>query len=612
MAGGYMGKVLWVDLSDGKISEETLDESLCRDFVGGYGMGAKVIFDRQKAHVDPLGPNNILGILTGPLTGTPAIIGSRFVVVGKSPLTGTWGDANCGGYFGPHMKFAGIDGVYFTGKADKPVYLLIDDGKAELKDASHLWGKTTIETRDWVKAEYGPRAEEACIGPSGEAQSLISCVINDYGRAAGRSGLGAVMGSKLLKAVVVRGDQEVPLANEHLARQLHKEYAKSGTWGFFDRVKYGTCGGTARSAMSGDSPVKNWAGAGPVDFPNAWRISDDAVIAEQEKKYFCWACTIGCGGRLKAKEGRAKFSHKPEYETLAAVGMLCLNDDLETIIRLNDICNAYGLDSMSAPCALAFAIDCYEHGLISKADTDGLELTWGNAGSILALCAKMARREGFGAILADGVKRAAEKIGRGSEQFAIHIQGQELPLHDPRFKPTLATTYQMDATPGRHTQGSEMNAHPDFGFEWTDKYDYRAKGDAHRKVSNTIHVVNSAGLCMFAYQSYPLQILPDFLNAITGWKVTLDDIVVIGERIANIRHAFNLREGLNPLRFALPGIAVGNPPITKGNVRGVTVDVTQLNADYLRAMRWDLETAIPDAGRLEELGLAYVAKELGI
>lgn len=610
MPGGYTGRLLWVDLSTGKIAEESIDDRTAREFVGGYGVGAKMLFDRQKPHVDPLGPDNTLGILTGPLTGTPAIIGSRFVAVAKSPLTGTWGDANCGGYFGPHMKFAGFDGVFFTGKSDRPVYLLLDDGKAVLKDATQLWGKDTLQTRDWVKAEYGKDAEEACIGPAGESQSLISCIVNDYGRAAGRSGLGAVMGSKMLKAVVVRGNREVPLANAELARKLRKKYVRMGMMMHATFSKYGTAGLTAESAESGDSPVKNWAGAGPVDFPTARKISDDVVIAEQERKYFCWQCPVGCGGHMKAKDGRAKVSHKPEYETLCAAGTLCLNDDLESIIRLNDIVNAYGLDSISAPCTIAFAIDCYEHGIINKADADGLELTWGNAEAIVALCGKMARREGFGAVLADGVKKAAERIGRGAESYAVHIMGQELPMHDPRFNPGLAISYQLDATTGRHTQGSEMIAHEDFKFPPYDKYDYHGKGEMHKQISSVMHVVNAAGLCMFGYLSFPLQVIPDFLTAVTGWDYDLDTVLETGERIANIRHAFNLREGLNPLRYPVPQIALGNPSLTKGLLKGVTIDSATQSADYLRAMQWDPETAMPSPARLEALGLSEVARAL--
>ncbi|HEX9015512.1 MAG TPA: aldehyde ferredoxin oxidoreductase family protein [Chloroflexota bacterium] len=611
MRGGYMGRLLWVDLSSGKITEEAPDETIARDFIGGYGLGAKLLFDRQKAHVDPLGPENTLGILTGPLTGSPAIIGSRFVAVGKSPLTGTWGDANCGGYFGPQMKFAGFDGVFFTGKSDRPVYLLLDDGKAELKDASHLWGKDTLETRDWVKANYGKGAEEACIGPAGESQSLISCIVNDYGRAAGRSGLGAVMGSKLLKAVVARGKQQVPLADAALAAQLRKKYIRKGVMMFETFSKYGTAGLTADSAESGDSPVKNWAGAGPVDFRTGRKISDDIVIAEQEKKYFCWQCPVGCGGHMKAAPGRAKVSHKPEYETLCAAGTLCLNDDLESIIRLNDIVNAYGLDSISAPATIAFAIDLYEHGLINRVDTDGIELTWGNGEAIVAMCGKMARREGFGAVLADGVKKAAERIGRGAEQFAVHIQGQELPMHDTRFNPGLAISYQLDATPARHTQGSEMIFHEDLGFTDYDKYDYSSKGEEHKKVSAIMHVVNAAGLCMFGYLSFPLQTIPDFLTAVTGEAYDLERVFVTGERISNIRHAFNLREGMNPLRFQVPQLLLGNPPLAQGYLKGVTIDAAKQNADYLQAMQWDAVTAMPSAARLGELGMSDVASALG-
>jgi len=415
MAGGYMGKLLIVDLSAGRLTDEPLDEGLQRNFLGGYGVGARLIYDRQSAGVDPLSPANHLGFLTGPLTGTPAIVGSRYTVVGKSPLTETWGDANSGGHFGPNLKFAGYDGVIVTGASDRPVYILIEDGEASLRDASDLWGKSTLETRDALKAAHGKGTEEACIGPSGENLSLIAGVINDYGRAAGRSGLGAVMGSKKLKAIAVLGTQRVPLADQQRAEDLRKKYLRLKTEWYAVYHDYGTCDLTYPSAMSGDSPVKNWRGDGPTDFPGAEQISADRVIAEQERRYGCWNCPIRCGGHMKAKSGRNRpVSHKPEYETLCAAGTLMLNDDLESIIRVNDIVNAYGLDSISASCTVAFAVECYENGILTKADTDGLELRWGNSEAIVAMVEKLARREGFGAVLADGVRKAAERIGQGS------------------------------------------------------------------------------------------------------------------------------------------------------------------------------------------------------
>ena len=285
MVKGYSGKLLFVDLAKGVCKEEVLSEELCQDFMGGYGLGARILYERMKPKVDPLGPDNIFGLLTGPLTGTPTMCSGRFVAVAKSPLTGTWGDANCGGDFGPNLKFAGYDGIFFSGVASKPVYLSIDNGKAELKDAGNLWGKDCLETEDILKEAHGQKASVACIGPAGESMSLLAAIMHDQGRAAGRSGLGAVMGSKKLKAVVVKGNMKVPMADEIHAKELRRKYIrqlKNMGPTFRD---YGTAGITESSAMSGDSPVKNWTGSGPDDFPTASKISEDSVIAEQERKY---------------------------------------------------------------------------------------------------------------------------------------------------------------------------------------------------------------------------------------------------------------------------------------------------------------------------------------
>ena len=299
MTGGYMGKVLFVDLSAGMLKEEALDEKVCRDFLGGYGIGARILYSRQKAGVDPLGPENMLGMMSGPLTGTPVPTGARYQVVAKSPLTGGWGDANSGGQFGPYMKFAGFDGVFFTGISPKPVYLLLHNGKAELRDAGRLWGKDAYETEDSLMAEHGRDSRVACIGPSGEKMSLIACIMTDRGSAAGRSGLGAVMGSKRLKAVVARGTMAVPMADKDTVEKLRTESIKAvqtpgpgGGPSFQENWhKYGTSGIVYNSAHSGDSPVRNWGGVGVVDMPNREGLNRDLiasyVISSTASPYAC-------------------------------------------------------------------------------------------------------------------------------------------------------------------------------------------------------------------------------------------------------------------------------------------------------------------------------------
>jgi aldehyde:ferredoxin oxidoreductase len=613
MAGGYMGKVLFVDLSKGELRDEALDEKLCREFIGGYGIGARIIYSRQKGGVDPLGPENILGFMSGPLTGSPALSGTRYTVVGKSPLTGTWGDANSGGYFGPHLKFAGYDGVFFTGISERPAYLFINNGRAELRDAAHLWGKDSFETEDILKSELGKDVEVLCIGPSGENLSLISAVMNNKGRAAGRSGVGAVMGSKKLKAIAVKGNMKIPLADEKRAKELRGEYlGKLSQPRAAIFRSFGTPAFTAQSAHSGDSPVKNWGGVGIVDFPRADLIDLIPVMEHQTKKFACLRCPFGCGGLMEAgteyeyEEG----AHKPEYETLSMFGSNCLNTNLESIIKVNDICNRYGLDTISAGATISFAIECYENGIITKADTDGIEMTWGNHQSIVAMTEKLAKREGFGAVLADGAKVAAEKIGKGSEKYAIHIQGQEVPAHDPKFGFPLTTSYRMDATPARHTQGRDDLVPPGLLPDFDSK-SFSGRGEAQRISSNFHHVMNCAGMCMFMYLSIPTaKAVAEFISAVTGWDVTMDELIKTGERIQDLRHAFNLREGLNPLEFKVPDRLLGRPAQKEGPLAGVTVDEDTMIKEFLAAMNWDAKTAKPSKKKLQELGLEDVAKDL--
>jgi len=601
MTGGYMGKVLFVNLTTREIREETPEENLYRDFVGGYGIGARILYDRQKAGVDPLGPENTLGFITGPLTGTPATMGCRYTAVAKSPLTGGWGDANAGGDFGPHLKFAGYDAVFFDGIADKPVYLFIDNGKAELRDASHLWGKDTSETEDTLQAGLGKGTEIVSIGQSGEKLSLISCIITRRGAAAGRSGLGAVMGSKKLKAVAARGNHEVPIADSAALDKIRREHlaalraGKIGGASFFDLWhQYGTSVMTHLSAHSGDTPVKNWGGIGIIDFPDASGLSGDAAIANLERRASCWHCPLGCEGRLKEGTGEYKYPagvRRVEYETQASFGTMCLNNNTESINMANHLCNIHGLDTISAGCTIAFAIECYENGFITKADTDGIELTWGNHQAIVAMTEKMARREGFGDVLADGVKVAARKIGQGARKYAVHIGGQELGMHDPKLvqapgQPSAAR-YQMDATPGRHTQGFGPS-----GFQG--------------------HLVNATGICMFGYFIMPNagQYIAGFMSSVTGWERPLEELLKAGERIANMRHVFNLREGVNPLEWKVNPRIVGRPPQKKGPLTGVKADIEAQVYWNLGALDWDRITAKPSKSKLQALGLDDVAEKL--
>lgn len=620
MANGYMGKVLNVNLTDGNITEESLGEDLCRDYIGGYGIGARLLYDRIPAGTDPLGPDNILGFLTGSLTGTPAIIGSRFVVVAKSPKTaGGWGDANCGGFFGPHMKFAGVDGILLSGISAKPVYLFINEGQAELLAADDLWGMGVSPLEDALLARHGKDVQICSIGPAGEKMSLSACIMNDKERAAGRSGLGAVMGSKKLKAVVVKGKMKVPLFDEEKSKTLRKKYLKEATGAYDVLNQYGTAGITQSVILAGDAPVKNWAGAGTTDFPPevARNISDDAVVGmENYKPYGCWRCPIACGGKVTQRSGKHALDlndgvgHKPEYETLAMFGSNLMNDDLPSIVKVNEICNNLGMDTVTVGATIAYAIECYENGLLTKDQTDGLELTWGNADAIVSLTEKIGKREGFGDILADGVNKAWDKLGKIGTDYAIHIHGEEVPAHDPKFVPGLASTYALSATPARHTQGGELNPSPGLAVPEIDKYNYKGQAESHLILVAAMEVCNAAGLCMFGYLSYPWQAIPDQLAAVTGHEYDMQAIIDTGVRIFTMRHAFNLREGINPLERNMPARLIGDPPLKEGNVKDITVDYKTLATEFLQELGWDTKTTVPTEDTLRRLGMDFLIDDM--
>ena len=371
---------------------------------------------------------------------------------------------------------------------------------------------------------------------------------------------------------------------------------------------FGTCITNAPTVFSGDSPIKNWDGVGLVDFPDPNAISGQAVIARQQKKYGCWHCTIACGGHMMGPAGEYEYapgSHKPEYETWASFGSMCLNNNFESIMKVNDICNRHGLDTISAGVTVAFAIECFERGIIDEKDTGGIRLGWGNHQGIVALTELIAERKGFGAVLADGVKLAAARIGRGSEQYAIHVEGQEVPMHDPKMNPFQATTYQMDATPARHTQGAEGWLNPvGLPLPEYESTGYAGRGEAHKMAANAAHVVNCAGLCVFGAACSPVDALFEFMSAVTGYDRGFDELLIAGERIANMRHLFNLREGLNPVKYKVPRRMLGKPPQQAGPLAGKEVDSDTLVREFCQAMQWDPITARPNPARLKELGLA--------
>jgi len=425
------------------------------------------------------------------------------------------------------------------------------------------------------------------------------------------------MGSKKLKAVAVKGNMKVPLANEQRTKELRTKYTAELGGHIVWLKPFGTPFLVDIGVLSGDSPVKNWAGVGVIDFPDFQSLAKEAVIERTMKKFACYMCPIGCGGVMKEGTGEYKYAagtRRPEYETTAMFGTNCLNNNLESVIKAADICDRYGIDTISAGAAIALTIECYEKGLITEKDTDGIEMTWGNHRAIVAMTEKLAKREGFGDVLADGVKVAAEKIGKGADQYAIHIGGQELPAHDPKHAFYLATSYKMDPTPGRHFVGSELSDAPAYPSGLLPEFDLKSfsgRGEARKRGSNFHQAVVCTGTCLFVFWAYPnVDPIADFMRAVTGWDVTDDELLKTGERIANLRQAFNIREGLNPLKFKVPNRVLGEPPLKEGPVAGVTLDEDTLIKEYLTAMDWDLETAKPSRRKLLELGLADVAQEL--
>ena len=645
----YMGKVLWVDLTEGTCTDEEIGEDVYRKVLGGLGLAAHLLYERIPAGADPLGPDNVLAFVPGLLTGTSALFTGRWMAAARSPLTGGWGDANCGGNLAPAIKKAGYDGIFVQGAAESPVYLLVNNGKAEIRPADHLWGKDVVETEDTLKEEVGVKAARvACIGVAGEKLSLISGIVNDHGRIAARSGLGAVMGSKRLKALVCAGKHKVGAADRdemkkltktcrevvakdmplfpgwvtgylgNLLRWLPVAMAQDGNLYKSMLRKWGTISMNQTSIQMGDAPVKNWGGTA-LDFPlkRSATVGPDAMRNTEVKKYHCAQCPLGCGGIV---EGVPEYGegHKPEYESVSALGCLLLNEDRDAIYYLNELLNRAGMDTISAGGVAAFAIECFEAGLLTVEDTGGLELRWGDAEAIKALVRKMVAREGIGDLLADGVKVAAEKIGGDAAHYAIHAGGQELPMHDSRLDPGHGLHYSADPTPGRHTVGSYLyyemymlwkkvdgvpvpKAMYGKGSKYIADEDKAATAAA---TSRYTAMFNGAGLCMFGgfcgTERLPLF---EWLAASTGFEMSANEFYECGGHIQTLRQQFNVRHGIDPHDTVAHDRALGRPPQTVGPNKGRTLEIEALLEGYWRELGWDPETGKPTAEILARYGI---------
>ncbi|GAP13696.1 aldehyde:ferredoxin oxidoreductase [Longilinea arvoryzae] len=645
MIKGVTGKILWVDLTHGTCSEEAVPEKVYENYLAGVGLAAYYLYQRIPAGADALGPDNILAFVPGLLTGTGSLMTGRWLAAAKSPLTGTWGDANCGGTLSPAIKQCGYDGIFFSGISPKPVYLYVDHAHAELRDASELWGMDSRETENRIKSQ-SPRKgiHVACIGGAGEKCSLIAGIVNDQGRMAARSGLGAVMGSKKLKAVALSGSHPIPVADPAEMKRLSGRFLKFARFqppflngygmrllGVLMRImplamrqdgmlykvllkKWGTVSMNEFSIETGDAPLRN-SGGSDVDFNPRMHapINPDRFSLREEMKYHCYSCPVGCGGicKLDSKGGE---THKPEYETVLALGGLLMNTDLDSLFIMNEKLNRAGMDSISAGGTLAFAIECFENGILTLEDTGGLELRWGNTDAILALLDLMIARQGLGAVLADGSKLAAERIGRDSERFAVHSGGQEPAMHDARNDPGFGLHYAVEPTPGRHTIGSILYyemfqlwsrvkgvPRPSWRF-YPKSQKYRpSRENAAMAAANSQFkmIMDGAGLCLFG-AFIGVQRIPIFewLNAATGWKKTPEEYMEIGRRVQTLRQAFNARQGADLLHKMNDRI-LGRPPLLDGANGGRSVPLEKLVPQYWRAMGWDEKTGQPPVEDLQ-------------
>ncbi|MCP3927176.1 MAG: aldehyde ferredoxin oxidoreductase family protein [Desulfobacterales bacterium] len=648
MRKGYMGKVLFVDLTTGKIAEKILPEETYSKYLGGLGLASHILYEEIPKDADPLGPDNMLAFMTGLLTGTGSLFTGRWMVAGKSPLTGGWGDANCGGNFSPAIKRCGYDGIFFKGISEKPVYLYLDDHTQELRDADEVWGMDAVESEIFLENKEmgkGKKPKVACIGQAGENISLISGISTDKGRMAARSGLGAVMGSKRLKAVVLKGTKRIypnksiemkrisKICNKWvqfqppfvsgpltapvgaLMRILPFVLAQDGILYKIMLKKWGTVSMNQMSPEMGDAPIKNWGGSSKDwGMKKSYSTNPDVFTKCEKVKYHCYSCPLGCGGICTTK-GKYSETHKPEYETVLSLGGLCMNEDVDSIFYLNELLNRAGMDTISAGHSVAFAIECYENGIINKDDTDGLELKWGNSDAIIKLIEKMVVRDGFGHVLADGVKQAVERIGKNSEKFAILAGGQEPAMHDGRMDPGFALHYSVEPTPGRHTLGSHLfyemfqlwkvvKGVPKIPLLYLKGSKYKnAKKQAEIGTVNSkfMSIVNAVGACKFgAFLGAKRIRIFDWINAATGWDKTPNEYMEIGANIQTLKQSFNIKHGIKPKDNIISDRALGRPHQLEGANKGRSIDIEEMMENYWELFGWDNKTGEPkqDIGNL--------------
>ncbi len=617
---GYTGKILRVDLSSGKISVDEPSESFYRRYFGGRGFVSYFLLKEVPRDADPLGAENKLIFANGPLSGVPVAGSGRNSVGAKSPLTGYYGDGEAGGYWNAELKRAGYDAIIVEGKSPNPVYIWIKDGEAEIRDAGHLWGKPTKECQQAIREELGDRnIRVAQIGPAGENMVRFAGVVNDLGHVAGRCGIGAVMGSKKLRAVAVRGHEKVALADPEAVSEIAKWYRDN-----FKNIKFpanlskhGTAGLFKGFNDKGSLPTRNFQQGG---FEGAEKITADAMEAGALKeRRGCYACPVKCKPVISVGEpyNVDPVYGGPEYETQASLGSFVGVDNLEAMLKGHELCNAYGLDSISTGVVIAFAMECFERGILSEKDTDGLKLNFGNADGMLKLIEMITRREGFGNILAEGVARAAQTIGNGADEYAMHVKKQEIPMHDPRWKQGMGLGYIFSPQGADHND----NIH-DIAYEANIANELNSLGVyeplplddlSPAKVrllyygSTWKHMLNCIGLCYFV--SFPVQTVVDLLKAATGWPTSAFELMKMGERSIQMTRYYDIREGMSKDEDRLPERFF--TPLPGGPLKGRKIDKAAFEKardSYYNIACWDKETGAPSLGKLQELGIDWVTE----
>jgi aldehyde:ferredoxin oxidoreductase len=612
MIGGYMGKILRVNLTERTISIEDLDSQVetLKQFIGGAGLSEKYLYDENAGEIDPLNEKNLLIFMTGPFCGTPVPTSGRHSVVARSPLTGILGESDCGGYWGTMLKKTGFDGIIVQGESKNPAYLWITNGEAEIRDACELWGLDTYDLEEKIKAQTHEKAVISAIGPAGENLVKFASIMSDgsHGRAAGRTGIGTLMGAKKLKAIAVYGTEKTNIIERKALLDSIRDIMptiKKRTEGV---SRYGTSGGIVQIEKLGDLPIKNWRQG---SWDSVEKISGIELSKKLLKgKFHCAACPIGCGRVVEISKGKYSPVNGagPEYEAMAALGSLILVDDLEAICKANEFCNRYGLDIISTGGVIAFAFEAFEKGILTQEKTGGLRLLWGDANAMLELIQLIAKREGIGDLLAEGVKQAAKQLDPLCDEFAIHTKGLEPAMHDPRAHNGLALLYAVSSIGASHNQGQTHNFEkvltcPEMGIhEPSDRFAVEGKGEFTAKTEDLMCLFNSLKLCQFSlFGGVTLTHIHQWLRYITGIDISLEELIKTGERISNLKRLYNVRLGISRKDDVLHPRFLSHKRGTGGSAHNLP-PLGRMLSEYYEFRGWTQE-GIPRLSKLRELGL---------